>query len=880
MFNMINFGDLYSMETKYLKDYKKSSYEIKTVNLVIDLNDEFAKVKNFMHIVRTNNNDKNIEFDGHNLKLVQIKLDNKILDQDMYKLGEDSLVIENVPDEFDIEIENIIYPSKNTSLQGLYLADDNLYLTQCEPEGFRNISFYLDRPDVMSIFTVKLIADKKYKTLLSNGDLIESGEDENGKHFAVWYDKWKKPSYLFAAVFGDLNKISDVFVTKSGKKVDLEIYSSANDLNKSAYAMFSLKKAMKWDEDKFNREYDLARYMIVGTPKFNSGAMENKGLNIFNNVLIQATKDTATDFNYKAIMSVVGHEYFHNWTGNRITLRDWFQLSIKEGLTVFRDQEFSSDMFSRPIQRIEDVSSLTSSQFSEDSGALSHPVQPDSYKKIENFYTSTIYDKGAELIRMLKTIVGEKNFYAAMDLYFKNYDGKAVSKDDFIKPFEDITSIDLSQFKLWYSQAGTPTVKIIEKYDENKKLYTISLSQETLNHKENLPFFIPIKIGLISSKTNKPIKFKFNETEYEEIVLHFKEKTQDFILSNVIEKPILSFNRDFTSPILVKDNLTDDDLLNLLQFDNNEFNAWFYGREYFIRKIIDSYNDSKNNKKYKLPVIVKKVYEKILNSSYDDAFKAELISLPHYELVWNRIENLDPIILESSIADVKKQISEMLLESFLKNYDLINKELSKKPYNTDSKDMDKRSLKNIILYYISRANEKTGEDLAIKQLNKADNLTDRIAALNVILSSKNKELYNKYKNEFKEKWQNESLVILKWVSLVVAANRDDSAYQTSKLLNDDIFDITTPNMNYSVMRGFNNNLRLLYSEEGSEIFFNHLKAIDKINPKVASRFVRILSNWKNLDSKNKEMILKHLQASQKNTDISHDLKEIIDSLLK
>ena len=889
---LLNFfaGNISSMEninnkTKYLKDYKKPSYSASSIFLTIDLYDNEALVTNKMKVSRNENSESgdDLFLDGSELELVDIFIDNNKLAKDSYKIVDKGITIHTVPKQFEITVINKIYPQKNTSLEGLYLAGEE-FLTQCEPNGFSKIAYGFDRPDVMAVFTTKLIANTKYKNLLSNGDLIEQGKIGNDRHYAVWHDKSNKPTYLFAAVFGNLEVIKDKFKTKSGKEVSLEIFSTKENVDKLDYAMYSLKSSMKWDEEKFGREYDLNTYMIVATPHFNSGAMENKGLNIFNTKYVLADPNTSTDDDYKNVYSVIGHEYFHNWTGNRITLRDWFQLSLKEGLTVFRDQEFSADEFSRPIQRIDDANVLRTVQFAEDAGPLSHPVKPETYVKMDNFYTTTVYEKGAEVIRMIKTIIGDKLFAEGMELYFNRNDGKAVTTEDFVKSFEDVSKIDLSQFKLWYSQAGTPKLTVTDNYDAQSQKYTLIVAQscpETRGQKKS-PFHIPIKIGLIGKKSGKNITFNYEGSENKEVIAQLMERRQEFIFENVAEQPVPSLLRDFSAPVKLDYSYSDEDMLLLYENDTNEFNRWDFGQKFLQKYIIKFTNDLIANKKLTMPPKLEEAMRKLLlDKNLDKEFIARSLLLPNQKIIQQEMAEIYPEEIFKARKFLITQIATTLKKEILQTYQELDKELGKTKYSISNKDLGSRLLRNICLQYLAYADKSLGEELSLKQLKKSDNLTDRMAALRVLIDSDDNQIYEQASKDFYEKWKQEELVVYNWLSLIPSSEREDTYQKITEVMKHKAFDIKTPNKVFAVIRGYVNNTPLFHNINGSgyKWLADLVIELDKINPKTAARAVQVLNNFEQFETKRKKLMQEHLRRINEVKDLSDNTREITAKIL-
>lgn len=871
-------------KTKYLKDYKPSEFSVENINLTIDLRDDHALVTNdFTVRAVPGANPKTIKLDGTNQELVSVEVDGKALSKDQYQLTKEYLSIPVNSADFRIKVQSKIMPLQNTALEGLY-ESDGLFLTQCEPFGFRNITYFLDRPDVMTVYTTKLIADKKYPVLLSNGDVLERGDIGANRHFVTWHDKSKKPSYLFAAVLGDLQVKKDSFKTMSGRDIALEIYVPEKDITKVDYAMSSLKAAMKWDENVFDREYDLNTYMIVGTNKFNSGAMENKGLNIFNTKYILADKDIATDTNYKAVRGVIGHEYFHNWTGNRITLRNWFQLSIKEGLTVFRDQEFSSDEFDRATQRIEDADTIRSVQFEEDGGPLSHSVRPESYISMNNFYTTTVYEKGAEVARMLKTILGDKTFRKAMDLYFDKYDGHAVIAEDFVQAMQDGSGIDLKQFKLWYSQAGTPVVEATGEYNASTKTYTLKCKQiykHTEKQKNNLPFFIPIKIGFIGSESGDELKFKYLEREQSEVVLHLTKEEQIFVFNDVKEAPLPSILRDFSAPVKLKFPYTNAQLLWLMAHDTNDFNRWDAGQSYMLEEILTFMKSIKAGEEPQVSSELVNAFREILNSSkLTKEFICVALVLPSESIVYDRIKDIDPRLVFNARKALATQICKALKEDLLNMYNRLNTDLKSRAYSLTREDMASRSLKNLCIMDLSYADSELGGKLAEAQLDAADNLTDRLPSFRILVDSKDSAVSNKAITEFYAKWKHEDLIVDRWLSMQSFSDRSDTVQLVANLMNHEAFDMKIPNKIYALLGAFAANNDKFHSPDGSgyKLYGDFIIKLDPINPMIAARIAKAFDTWAKFEPGRRAMMSKVIANIKSQSKISSNLKEIMDTI--
>ncbi|MCW5206803.1 aminopeptidase N, partial [Desulfobulbus sp. F5] len=624
----------------HLKDYRPYPFAVSAVHLTVELDPAQTKVtarSRFRRNPAAENQQAALELDGEHLELVSVALDGRRLTAEDYSFADGKLRIEAVPEQFELEIATRIAPERNTALEGLYLSSGN-YCTQCEAEGFRRITCWPDRPDVMAIFTVTVIGPQaSCPMLLSNGNLIEQGQMEDGCHFATWHDPFPKPSYLFALVAGQLVRIEDTFVTMSGREVSLHIYVEERNRDKCAHAMQSLKKAMRWDEEVYGREYDLDIYMIVAVDDFNMGAMENKGLNIFNSKYVLAQPETATDSDYEGIESVIAHEYFHNWTGNRITCRDWFQLSLKEGLTVFRDQEFSADMGSRAVQRIQDANYIRNIQFREDSGPTAHPVRPASYVEINNFYTATVYNKGAEVIRMLHTLLGAAGFRKGMDLYFQRHDGQAVTCEDFVQAMQDAANgFDLSQFQHWYNQAGTPVLKVSSMYYAPASEYLLTVSQScpaTPGQAEELPFFMPIRIGLLDR----------NGKDIRDEVLLLNQETKQFCFTEIAATPVLSFNRNFSAPVNVESDLQDEELAFLMAHDRDPFNRWDAGQQLGLRCLLKGIAEQQQGRAAVLPELFQQSFAALLaDENGDPAFPALALVLPAEGWISQQLAVIDP----------------------------------------------------------------------------------------------------------------------------------------------------------------------------------------------------------------------------------------------
>lgn len=855
----------------YLKDYQPPSFAIDEVLLNFDLHETKTLVTT--KILFKKLNESELFLNGHELKLISIKLNEQTLTADQYSVSESGLTIKKTPAQFSLETVVEIHPEQNKSCVGLYLSK-GIFATQCEAEGFRSITYFLDRPDVMTTYTVQIEADKKnYPVLLSNGDLIEKKDLPNGRQQATWKDPFKKPAYLFALVAGDLGVVEDSFITSSGKKVKLEVFASHGKQNRCYHAMESLKKSMKWDEERFGLEYDLNQYMIVSIDDFNMGAMENKGLNIFNSRLVLADPQSATDTDFDRIESVVGHEYFHNWTGNRVTCRNWFELSLKEGLTVFRDQEFSSDLNSRPVQRIKDVDALRSSQFAEDAGPNSHPVRPESCLAVDNFYTPTIYEKGSEVIRMMQTIVGKKGFAKGMTEYFKRHDGQAVTIIDFANAISEPNGYDFTQFKLWYSQAGTPEVFVTEKYDASSQQYTLHLKQTcALTEKQPVkqPFHIPLLVGLLDSKgQDMPLQsneLKFNSDN--QPVLHLKNAEQTFVFTQVKEKPVLSLNRDFSAPIKLMWNASPQELLHLIKYDSDSFNrreACYKMILEELKKLISSFN--LNQKAIVNEDIVQALGFVLNDEKIDPQFKALMLQLPNNDILAQEESILNArsfyLAKQSMMMAFVKKYSEKILSLYHKHHAL----------NTSGD----RALKNRLLKILTEADYSQATTLASTQFQTAKNMTDKIGALLCLCENESPEK-EKALAEFFNSWKDDSVVFNKWLQVQAGTNNKNTFETVKKLSKTPPFSGDNPNNVYSLLIGFGNNYLAMQNESGETFKWlcEEILKVDKKNSQVAARVCGCFNFIKKYPENLKSLAQTEIKKMLANPELSKNSRELLE----
>jgi aminopeptidase N len=866
-------------QVKYLKDYQRPTHLIEKVSLTFELDDTKTKVTNLMKVKQLSGNI--LCLNGEELEFISAKVNGEKVSEDNLIIEEETLTIKNLPDgEFELEMSNLINPKANTALDGLYKSG-GIFCTQNEPEGFRRITYFIDRPDNLSIYTTKIIADKATNpVLLSNGNLVEEGELDGGKHFAVWSDPFPKPAYLYALVAGDLGLVQDKFVTKSGREIDLRIYVDKGNESKCHHAMESLKNSMKWDEDRFRLEYDLDIYMIVAVDSFNMGAMENKGLNIFNSAYVLADRETATDDNFYGIESVIGHEYFHNWTGNRVTCRDWFQLTLKEGLTVFRDQEFSADLNSRAVCRISDVKGLRGHQFTEDAGPTAHPIKPKSYIEMNNFYTSTVYEKGSEVIRMIHTLLGEEGFQKGMDKYFELFDGQAVTTEDFIHAMSVANdNYDFSQFSLWYDQAGTPQLDIKSTYDDNDKTLTLEVTQScpaTPGQESKKPFHLPLALGLVDENGND-VALKLNnrsdQTDLGRGLIHLREEKEIFVFSGLAGKVIPSLNRNFSAPVRMKTNLTSDDLSFLMAHDSDEFNrfesCYVYAKNVLLGMIESGNFDVEKN--------FVEAWGKILaDNKIDNAFKALSLGVPlvgellqeqpvhNYEATKKAVDTL-----ELHLANTYKNQLHAVYESLK----------GEEEFKVDAASMGKRSLKNKVLKYL--ANHTDAHGLIDAQYDNATNMTDRLSALTAIVHyghANEEEYLTKFYNQFKD----QTLVMQKWFAVQASSERDEAYDKVLKLLKSDVYDENVPNLVRSLVGAFSQNKVQFHHASGRGIEFvaEQIKKIDKINPQVASRLAAAFRDLKKMPADLQAKARTKLEEIVAIDGLSKNVYEIVSKTLK
>ncbi|MDM8543039.1 aminopeptidase N [Desulfococcaceae bacterium HSG9] len=880
-----------------IDDYRPPAYQADHIDLRFELHESMTTVHAVMKIRRNpdviNENavtDEPLLLNGRETELTALLMDGKSLSQNDYIINQDSLSIHNPPDQFTLEITTRISPETNTSLEGLYLSD-GMFCTQCEAEGFRKITYFPDRPDVMARYSCTIIADQeRYPVLLSNGNLVDSGIYDDGRHFARWEDPFKKPSYLFALVAGNLVCIQDKFRTCSGREVDLRIYVEPENADKCGHAMQALKKSMKWDETVYGREYDLDIYMIVAVNDFNMGAMENKGLNIFNSQYVLARYETATDDDFLHIEEVIAHEYFHNWTGNRITLKNWFQLSLKEGLTVFRDQQFSTDMNSGVVKRITDVKKLKAFQFPEDAGPMAHPVRPASYININNFYTMTVYNKGAELIRMLFTLLGKEGFRKGTDLYFEKHDGQAVDCDDFITAMQTASGVDLEQMRLWWSQAGTPQVTVDRTYHPDKRILTLTFTQTCpstpdMPAADKKPFHIPMDLGLLNQSGNDiPLQLENEDkpTDTTHVFNLCKPKTTlNFI--NVPEAPVPSLLRGFSAPVKLKADYNDEELLFLLANDTDGFNRWEAGQQLFFKRIFGLIRSFKNGTVPKLDdAFIDAVRTALSHKNVDKALIALTLTPPsESELAIRMAEggqtiNVEAIhqVRKSVIRTLAKTLQDLLKQTYREN-------CLKGAFKADSDSIAHRRLKNMALAYLGHRQSPAMTALIFEQFETANNMTDTMAALKILAGIDCEERHLAL-DRFYQTWQADTLVLDKWFAVQAASQLPHTLARVRSLMQHPAFSMKNPNKVRALIGvfGHQNHWHFhLYNGSGYKFIADQVLKLDPANPMIAARLVSVFNRWRQYDTKRQEKMCAQLEKIVNTHGLSADVYEIVSKTL-
>jgi len=867
-----------------LQDYRPPDWLVETVHLDVALHSTATKVRTTLTL-RPNpaTAPAPLVLDGDGLNLSAVALDGQPLAADAYVASPDRFTLPQPPQRpFSLTIDTIIDPSANTQLMGLYRSSGT-YCTQCEAEGFRRITYFPDRPDVMAVYTTRIEANKdEAPVLLANGNLIESGDLPDGRHFAVWHDPFPKPSYLFAMVGGALACVEDHFVTVSGRKVVLRIYVEPGKESRCGYAMDALKRSMRWDEDAFGREYDLDIFMIVAVSDFNMGAMENKGLNVFNDRYVLASPETATDTDFAAIEAIIAHEYFHNWTGNRITCRDWFQLCLKEGLTVFRDQEFTSDMRSRAVKRIADVRNLRAHQFVEDAGPLAHPVRPQLYHEINNFYTTTIYEKGAELVRMLRTMLGTETFRRGMDLYFDRHDGEAATIEQFIQCFADVSDRDLSQFMLWYQQAGTPEVIAEGEFDDVSKTFTLNLSQivpPTPNQPVKEPMVIPLRLGLVDATGDDlPLTIAGKPMTGDVVIL--TKPSEMLVFEEVKEKPALSINREFSAPIELKANLSSDDLRRLAAYDRDPFNRWQAVQTLAMRLLISNVAKIQSGgKAAEDDGLIAALATILADGNLEPAFVSLVLTMPTEADIAREIgHDVDPDANFKARTHLRSLIGSKLRTALTKTYQRLQ---STAPYSPDAASAGRRALKNTALDLLGATRDQADLTLVIQQYRTADNMTDRMAALST-LSLHDTPERTEALDDFYQRFQSDPLIIDKWFTLQAMIPESATLDRVRALMSHPAFSINNPNRVRSLVGAFaHGNATQFNRADGAGYSFvaDVVLALDSKNPQVASRLATSFRSWRALEESRRQYARDALRKIAASSTLSADVNDIVSRAL-
>ncbi|MHA6161183.1 aminopeptidase N [Pseudomonas sichuanensis] len=875
----------------YLKDYQAPEYLIDETHLTFELFEDHTLVHAQLVMQRNPARGAGLPplvLDGQQLELLRASLDDQELQAGDYQLDDSSLTLQPKTERFTLDTSVKIHPESNTALEGLYKSG-KMFCTQCEAEGFRKITYYLDRPDVMSVFTTTVIAEQhRYPVLLSNGNPIGSGPAEDGRHWATWEDPFKKPAYLFALVAGDLWCVESEFTRRSGRDVTLRIYVEEENLDKCDHAMVSLKKSMRWDEEVYGREYDLDIFMIVAVNDFNMGAMENKGLNIFNSSCVLARAETATDAAHQRVEGVVAHEYFHNWSGNRVTCRDWFQLSLKEGFTVYRDAEFSADMNSRTVKRIEDVAYLRTHQFAEDAGPMAHPIRPDSFIEISNFYTLTVYEKGAEVVGMVNTLLGAEGFRKGSDLYFERHDGQAVTTDDFIKAMEDANGVDLTQFKRWYSQAGTPRLEVSEAYDAAAQRYSLSFRQScppTPGQVEKLPFVIPVALGLLDAQGNDlPLRLAGESAASgTSRVLSVTEAEQTFTFEGIASQPLPSLLRGFSAPVKLSFPYDRDQLMFLMQHDSDGFNRWEAGQQLSVQVLQELIGQHQRGEALTLDQrLITALGAVVGDESLDPAMVAEMLSLPGeaYLAEISQVADVDAIHAAREFA--RRQIAEQLFEALWARYQA-NRDVSRKtPYVASAEHFARRSLQNIALSYLMLSGKPQVVQATLEQFDQCDNMTERLTALAVLVNSPFEAERAKALETFAEHFKDNPLVMDQWFSVQAASALPGGLARVKALMQHPAFTLKNPNKVRALVGAFaGQNLVNFHAADGSGYRFlaDLVIELNALNPQIASRQLAPLTRWRKYDDKRQALMKGELERILASGALSSDVYEVVSKSL-
>ncbi|MGC4009958.1 MAG: aminopeptidase N [Pseudomonas sp.] len=880
----------------YLKDYQAPEYLIDETNLTFELYEDHTLVH--AQLVMRRNPERGeglppLVLDGQQLELLSVALDDQTLEAGQYQLDENHLTLQPTATTFTVDSSVRIHPESNTALEGLYKSG-KMFCTQCEAEGFRKITYYLDRPDVMSSFTTTLSAEQhQYPVLLSNGNPVASGSEEGGRHWATWQDPFKKPAYLFALVAGDLWCVEDQFTTMSEREVTLRIYVEPENIDKVQHAMDSLKNSMRWDEKVYGREYDLDIFMIVAVNDFNMGAMENKGLNIFNSSCVLAKAETATDAAHQRVEGVVAHEYFHNWSGNRVTCRDWFQLSLKEGFTVFRDSEFSADMNSRTVKRVEDVAFLRTNQFAEDAGPMAHPVRPDSFIEISNFYTLTVYEKGSEVVRMIHTLLGADGFRKGTDLYFERHDGQAVTCDDFVKAMEDANGVDLSQFKRWYSQSGTPRLAVEESYDAAAQKYTLTFRQScpaTPGQSEKQPFVIPVQMGLID-KLGNALSLRLQGEEHahgSDRVLQVTEAEQSFTFVGLAEKPLPSLLRGFSAPVKLSFPYDRDQLMFLMQHDEDGFNRWEAGQQLSVQVLQELIGQHQRGEKLVLDErLITAFRTLLLDTGLDQAMVAEMLSLPSEAYLAEISEVADVEAIHAAREFARQQIGAALHEQLWERYQANRKQSRETAYIAEASHIARRSLQNISLSYLMQSGKAEVLAACQEQYKDCDNMTERLTALAVLVNASSQSgSFESEKAEalamFADYFKEDPLVMDQWFSVQAGCTLPGGLERVQALMSHPAFTLKNPNKIRALIGAFaNQNAVNFHRADGAGYRFlaDQIITLNALNPQIASRLLTPLTRWRKYAPARQAQMKAELERILASGELSSDVYEVVSKSL-
>jgi aminopeptidase N len=876
-----------TQSTVWLKDYTPPAFLIPRIDLDIDLiAEDNARVEAKLvvnHDRKAPDSGTALVLDVDEVEVEAVSLDGVPLGPPRYTLDERTLTVSSVPDTFTLKTLSRINPKQNTKLMGIFMSSTGLF-SLCEAEGFRRITPFADRPDVMATYGVTLHADKaRYPVLLANGNLIERGDEANGRHWARWEDPFPKPSYLFAVVAAELESRQDTFKTRSGRTVQLQFFVEPGKLDQCEFALESLKHAMRWDEDTYGLEVDLDQYNVVAVGDFNAGAMENKGLNVFNTKLVLARPDISTDWDFCSVDRTVAHEYFHNWTGNRVTCRDWFELSLKEGLTVFREQQYAGDRYSRAVTRIQAVRNLISSQFPEDAGPMAHAVRPPSYQQISNFYTATVYSKGAELVRMMHTLVGAAAFRKGIDLYFERYDGQAVTTDDLVGAIQDASGFDLTQFKLWYAQAGTPRLDVRDRYDATTRTYELTVTQRcppTPGEPAKLPMHIPLAVGLIDAEgRDLPLRLEGEETAQGTTrVLSVRKETEVFHFLDVRDRPVPSLGRTFSAPVIIEHEHSDEALQHLLCYDSDAFNRWEAGQRLAMRLLLQGVADHLAGRPVRFPDHLANAFGRVLGDAQQDpAFAAEVLALPPEVVIAEQLDDIDPAAVHAVRLAMRRFLAERLGADFRRSYEIF---ATRGPYRPDAVSIGRRALRNLCLAYLVDLADEASRRMCLAQLSVAGNMTDALAALTAIANCDCAERRPAL-DTFYAKWKDEPLVVDKWLGVEAFSRLPGTVARVKELTEHPAFTLKNPNKVYALLGSLGANQVNFHAADGSgyDLMVEQLVALDAVNPQVASRLARNFERYKRFEPRRRALMRAALEKVAATPHLSGETAEVVGKAL-